>query len=147
MKKLVITIECPDAEAANIIARAREFIGIYATHLGVSQQDVEVHNIPGKSHLCPVCSGILEVDVEYMQEHYGDSGRAADEEVMYWCPECEEGGTFDDFVYTAEKLREGHGDPPGFGDLPYAPGTDSYNDAFLGAGDEYAVEDAWDEQA
>lgn len=51
-----------------------------------------------KEH-CPVCNSTLEVDIEYMQNHYGetDISLLPDDYIIWWCGRCED-------VYTKEEI-------------------------------------------
>jgi len=45
-------------------------------------------------NICPKCNSEMEVDEEYMQEHYGAAlcdGLIAEKDILYWCLLCDEG--------------------------------------------------------
>ena len=74
------------------------FIAHLEEQEGLLDEDFEVALRP-----CPVCGSGLEVDLEYMQDNFGENWREIDaHHWTYYCPECGEAGTLGELEYIAE---------------------------------------------
>lgn len=87
-----------------------------------SQMSIEVQQIvrftdkttwPPDFAICPLCAGDLGVDVEYMQNRYGEAYMYESVQLTYFCNDCEEAGTYSELLKESydrkdeEKFRRG----------------------------------------
>lgn len=94
MANIIVTVTVEQKDVDRIVSKFRK-LGYKPT---IEKQD--------ETDICPICGGELELDLEYMQNTYGEGYIYVPKNIwVFWCPECEEAGTLKE-IRGAKKYHE-----------------------------------------